>query len=104
MFLLSVIMCAMQKKVSELMKNIIERKYSSDGNYGFNGNNGSNGKKTLIKQRKQRHQNIGKMVAATTERAAMTMMGRKGMALTEAKAAAMAAIVCRCGRDSSNSR
>ena len=55
------------KKVSELMKNIIERKYGSDGNYGCNGNNGSNGKKTLIKQRKQRHQNIGKVVAATTE-------------------------------------
>ena len=86
------------------MKNIIERKYGSDGNYGCNGNNGSNGKKTLIKQRKQRHQNIGKMVAATTERAAMTMMGRKGMALTETKAAAMAAIVCRGGRDGSNCR
>jgi len=94
----------MQKEVSELMKNIIERKYGSDGNYGCNGNNGSNGKKTLIKQRKQRHQNIGKMVAANTERAAMTVMGRKGMALTEARAAAMAAIVFRRGRDGSNCR
>ncbi len=94
----------MQKKVSELIENIIERKYGSDGNYGCNGNNCSNGKKTLIKQRKQRHQNIGKMVAATAERAAMTMTGRKRMALTEAKAAAMAAIVCRRGRDGSNCR
>ena len=61
-FLLFVIMCAiekmwvnwwkiterkygsvMQKKLSELMKNNIE-KYGSNGSYGCNGNNGSNGK------------------------------------------------------------
>ena len=46
----------------------------------------------------------GKMVAATAERTAMTVAGRKGMTLTEAKVAATAAIDCRCGRDSNNSR
>ena len=33
----------MQKNLSELMKNNIE-KYGSNGSYGCNGNNGSNGK------------------------------------------------------------
>ena len=47
--LLSVIMCAMKKKVSELIENIIERKYGSDGNYGCNGNNGSHGKNEVDK-------------------------------------------------------
>ncbi len=37
------------KKVSELMKNSIERKYGSDGNYGCNGNNGSHGKNEVDK-------------------------------------------------------
>jgi hypothetical protein len=40
-------MCAMQKNVSELMKNNIERKNGSNGCYGCNGNTGSNGKNDI---------------------------------------------------------
>ncbi len=40
-------MCAMQKNVSELMKNNIERKYGSNGCYGCNGNTGSKGKNDI---------------------------------------------------------
>ena len=47
---------------------------------------------------------VAKMVAATAETAAMTVVGREGMALTAAKAAAMATIDCMGGRDGSNSR
>ena len=44
------------------------------------------------------------MVAATEETAAMTVVGREGMALTAVKAAATATKDCMGGRDGSNSR
>jgi hypothetical protein len=44
------------------------------------------------------------MVVATAETAAMTVVGKEGMALTAAKIAAMATIDCTGGRDGSNSR
>ncbi len=49
-FSLSAIICVMQKNVSELMKNDIERKYGSNcsnGSYGCNGNSSSNGKNNV---------------------------------------------------------
>ena len=48
-FSLSVITCAMQKKVSELMKNSIEIKYGVNGSYGGDGNDGSNGSNDIEK-------------------------------------------------------
>ena len=45
-----------------------------------------------------------KMVAATAVTAAMTVTGRKRMALTVTKTAATAAMDCRGGRDGSNGR
>ncbi len=49
-FLLSVIMCAMQKNMNELMKNSIERKYGSNGSYtAVIATDASNGNNTVDK-------------------------------------------------------